>query len=249
MLWLDSSQNCGPEHVQMQGAKNSLGVYVHNTPNLQHHIRMLYGNSTLWVGTEIWAVPVVGIRQGNGAGPHTWAVVSTPILDLLWQEGYGVAFQAPVSSNQIWFVRYSFVDNTDLIQTGPTIHSTATKTLLLMQAALDLWNQGLSTTRGIGPREILLVLDRLQMEKWKMAICNERSSKWSINDEWSQKPKATISVTTPIRNKKNPRGLPCPRQKQSIAGTNTPKKPGSGWTILEWPIWTKLWLGSTSQQH
>jgi len=33
-----------------------------------------------------------------------------------------------------------------MIQTGPTINSTTVKTLLLMQAALNLWNNGLSTT-------------------------------------------------------------------------------------------------------
>jgi len=68
--------------------------------NLQHHIRTLYGDSTMWAGTEIWAVPVVGIGQGNGAGPQIWAVVSTPILDLLRQEGYGTAFKATISGNQ-----------------------------------------------------------------------------------------------------------------------------------------------------
>jgi len=36
----------------------------------------------------------------------------------------------------------------DLIQTGPTINSTAADTLLLMQAAFNLWNNGLSTTGG-----------------------------------------------------------------------------------------------------
>jgi len=116
--------------------------------NLQHHVRTLYGYSTVWVGTDIWAVPVSGISQGNGASPQIWAIVSTPILDLLQQEGYGAAFKALVSGDHIKFVRYSFVNNMDLIQTGPTLHSTTADTLPLMQAALDLWNQGLSVTRG-----------------------------------------------------------------------------------------------------
>jgi len=76
--------------------------------NLQHHVWMLYRDSTLWAGTEIWVVPVAGIGQGNGAGLQKWAVVSTPILNLLWQEGYGATFQASVSSNHIQFVGYSF---------------------------------------------------------------------------------------------------------------------------------------------
>jgi len=114
--------------------------------NLQHHVQALYGNSSLWASTEIWAVPVAGIGQGNGAGPQIWAVVSTPILNLLRQEGYGAAFKAAISSNQIQFVGYSFIDDTDLIQTSLTIHTSSAETLLMMQAALNLWNNGLRAT-------------------------------------------------------------------------------------------------------
>jgi len=116
--------------------------------NLQHHVHMLYRDSTIWAGNEIWAVPVMGIGQGNGTGPQSRAVISTPILDLLWQEGYGAAFKAVMSSDQIQFIGYSFVDDTDLIQTRLTINSMAGNTLPLMQAALDLWNSSLSTTGG-----------------------------------------------------------------------------------------------------
>jgi len=73
--------------------------------NLQHHVWTLYGDSTMWVGTKIWAVPVAGISQGNEAGPQIWVVVSTPILNLLRQEGYGATFQALVSRDLIQFIR------------------------------------------------------------------------------------------------------------------------------------------------
>jgi len=98
---------------------------------------MLYGDSTIWAGNQIWAVPVAGIDQGNGTGPQIWAVVSTPILHLLQQEGYGAAFKAAMSGDQIQFVGYSFVDDMDLIQTRLTINSTAGNILPLIQATLD----------------------------------------------------------------------------------------------------------------
>jgi len=144
--------------------------------NLQHHVWTLYGDSTIWAGTKIWAVPVVGIGQGNGTGLQIWAVVSTPILDLLQEEGYGAAFKAVVSGDNIQFVGYSFANNTDLIQTGPTINSMATETLPLMQVALDLWNNGLSTTGGA------LVLDK---SFWYLI-----DFKWTSGC-WSYMPKAT----------------------------------------------------------
>jgi hypothetical protein len=59
-----------------------------------------------------------GICQGNGAGPAIWAVVSTPLLNLLHSKGFGLSFISPISRNHTSFVGYSFVDDTDLIQTG-----------------------------------------------------------------------------------------------------------------------------------
>jgi len=135
--------------------------------NLQHHIQTLYGDSTLWAGMEIWAVLVAGIGQVNGAGPQIWAVVSTPILDLLRQEGYGTAFKAAISSDRIQFISYSFVDDMDLIQTGLTICSSSAKTLLIMQVALDLWNDGLRVTGG--------------------ALVPEKSFWYAINFRWKSR--------------------------------------------------------------
>jgi len=114
--------------------------------NLHHHVRTLYGDSEVWGSTEIWGVPVSGIGQDNGAGPQIWAMVSTPILDLLWQVGYGAAFKAGITNNNISFVRYSFVDDTDLIQTALNIDSTCKDTIPLMQAALDIWSTRLQIT-------------------------------------------------------------------------------------------------------
>jgi len=116
--------------------------------NLHHHVWTLYGDSEVWGSTDIWGVPVSGIGQGNRAGPQIWAVVSTPILDLLHQEGFGTAFKASISNNNISFVGYSFVDNTNLIQTGPNIDSTCDDILPLMQAALNTWSAGLQVTGG-----------------------------------------------------------------------------------------------------
>jgi len=140
-LAINSMYRCG-------APKPALVCMFTTLQNLQYHIRTLSDNSTIWARTEIWVVPVAGIGQGNGAGPQIWAVISTPILDLLRQEGYGAVFKAAISSNQIQFIGYSFVDNMDLIQTGPTIHSMAVETILLMQVALDLWNNGLQATGG-----------------------------------------------------------------------------------------------------
>ena len=53
--------------------------------------------------------------QGNGAGPQIWAVVSTPVLNMLRKEGYGAFFEASISGEKLTFVGYAFVDDTDLV--------------------------------------------------------------------------------------------------------------------------------------
>jgi hypothetical protein len=50
---------------------------------LNHCIRTIYGDSELSFTGELWTVPIQGVGQGNGAGPQIWALVSTPVLDLL----------------------------------------------------------------------------------------------------------------------------------------------------------------------
>jgi len=115
---------------------------------LQHHIRTLFGDSQISAGTDLWAVPISGIGQGNGAGPQIWAVVSTPILDILRDAGYGATFKLAISGASVSFVGYSFVDDTDLVQTGPSLLSTSQEVLPLMQAVLSLWEQGLRATGG-----------------------------------------------------------------------------------------------------
>jgi len=87
-------------------------------------------------------------QTGQWHRPQIWAVVSTPILDILQEASYGATFKLAISGNSISFMGYSFVDDTDLVQTGPCITSTSQELLPLMQAALLLWEQGLQATGG-----------------------------------------------------------------------------------------------------
>jgi len=48
--------------------------------------------------------------------------VSTPILDILREAGFGASFRLAISGQSMSFVGYSFVNDTDLVQTGPNIN-------------------------------------------------------------------------------------------------------------------------------
>jgi len=109
---------------------------------------MAFGDSKKGQNYKDWKAAIAGIGQGNGAGPQIWAVVSTPILDMLRDMGFGTSFKVVVSRSQVSCMGYSFVNNMDLIQTGPLITSMDLNVIPLMQAALALWEQGLCMTRG-----------------------------------------------------------------------------------------------------
>jgi len=47
---------------------------------MQHHVRSTYRDSKGSQGCTQWQHPIAGIGQGNGARPHIWAAVSTPLF-------------------------------------------------------------------------------------------------------------------------------------------------------------------------
>lgn len=67
-------------------------------------------------GGTSWLIPIHGIYQGNGACPAIWVVVTTPLLNILWEKGYGISWAYPISQRTIHFAGYAFVDATDLVQ-------------------------------------------------------------------------------------------------------------------------------------
>jgi len=83
--------------------------------NATHQVRTGYGDSSLSYGGSQFRIPLHGIGQGNGARPATWAVISSPILNLSRRKGFSCHFVAPCSGKEIKFSGYSFVDDTDLV--------------------------------------------------------------------------------------------------------------------------------------
>ena len=105
--------------MQRQGVAPENIICMFTTiQNLRHTVRTAFGDSDKSFKQEIWAAPLHGVGQGNGAGPVIWAVVSSPILDLIRKEGIGTAFKMNISGNTIKVLGYSFVDDTDLVVGG-----------------------------------------------------------------------------------------------------------------------------------
>ena len=115
--------------------------------NLEHHVRTIYGDSTVSQGGTLWVLPVSGVGQGNGAGPSIWAVVSSPVLDMMRSMGFGAIFKTAMSGDKIQFVGYAFVDDKDTVQTGFQGDSIA-EVIRKMQDAIDHWEGGIRVTGG-----------------------------------------------------------------------------------------------------
>jgi hypothetical protein len=85
------------------------------------------------------------ICQGNGAGPSIWAVVSSPILNMMRKRKYGINYISLITKTNTSFVGYAFMDDTDLLRVLSAL-SQAGAVLISMQEALDAWEGGLKVT-------------------------------------------------------------------------------------------------------
>jgi hypothetical protein len=75
-----------PASISMQRVgvlKNVVKCLFTTLQDAVHRVRTGYGDYTQTYGGEVWLAPIHGIGQGNGAGPAIWAVVSSPLLNVL----------------------------------------------------------------------------------------------------------------------------------------------------------------------
>jgi hypothetical protein len=75
------------------------------------------------------------------------AVVSTPVFKMMKDEGFGFMYKTNIEGKQLHFVVYSFVDDTDIIQSGQPGEPFQILAMR-MQAAMDTWEGGLRATGG-----------------------------------------------------------------------------------------------------
>jgi hypothetical protein len=148
--------------MQANGVPESCAICMFTTiQNLKHTVRTAFGDSDKTYGNKVWAVPLPdwdtieleripphGIGQGNGAGPQIWAVVSTPVLATLRQRGFGTFFQAAITKHQINFVGFSFVDDTNLIQTARNMQETGIDVAMAAREAMQVWQHDIHLGGG-----------------------------------------------------------------------------------------------------
>jgi len=114
--------------------------------NLHDHIQMAFGGSEWHQGLDKWDKPTAGIGQGNGTGPQIWVAVSSPLFDIMWQEGLVMTFICTISKEHQELAGCAFVNDMDLIVNENT--NKPTQVCKKMQASLTMWVGLLCATRG-----------------------------------------------------------------------------------------------------
>ena len=174
--------------ISMQRQNVPLGPIVcmfTTIQNLKHYIRTIYGDSELCFSGELYVIPIQGVGQGNGAGPQIWAVVSTPILEMMRAEGHLCYFRAAISGDDISFVGFAFVDDVDLLVTSPIPEAEFTEIAERMQRSVTDWEGGLRATGGaIDPAKThwYLIAFVWHMGNWRYASIDETPASIQVRD-------------------------------------------------------------------
>jgi len=172
---------------------------------LKHHVRSAFGNSSISQGQEDWPEPAAGIGQGNGASPQIWAAVSTPLFEILREEGFVATFICALSKQQRQLAGFTFVDDTDLIVTDESNDEKLVSQK--MQNSLQLWHGLLQATGGdLVPEKCFWYLidfkwnkNRWQYMKWQdqeheLKILRTDGSKVTIPRLDTSKARRTLGV-------------------------------------------------------
>jgi hypothetical protein len=80
------------------------------------------------------------------------------VLQMMKDEGFGFMYKTSIEGKQLHFVDYSFVDDTDIFQSGQPGEPFQVL-VTRMQEAMDIWEGGLRATRGaLDPEKSFLYL-------------------------------------------------------------------------------------------
>ena len=108
-----------------------------------HKIATGYGISSCSYAADASIPPLQGILQGNGNGPSGWALISSPLFDMLRDIGFGAEIIAVLSQEISFLAGFGFVDDVDLVVTGDS-----SNVMQKAQEGLTIWEACLKATGG-----------------------------------------------------------------------------------------------------
>jgi len=142
-------------HVVVALALRRLGIpkpAVHSMlltiQEMDHYIRTAFGDSDTPYRRKPGDPPPQGTLQGNGAGPAGWFAISTILIDMLKQAGYGYTAWTLIRDRAFTITCFAFVDDTDLIHVNNDPNVTTAQLLQEAQANLTMWEGLIRATGG-----------------------------------------------------------------------------------------------------
>jgi len=82
---------------QLGAGKLSVLSMLNMIHGMKHHTHTAHGDSSQFASCTMWGAPIMGIGQGNGMGPAIWAVVSSPLFEIMKEEGFLALMQCAMS--------------------------------------------------------------------------------------------------------------------------------------------------------
>jgi hypothetical protein len=126
---------------------NPIKSMVSTLQKASHKIRTAFGVSDKTYGHG--RAPLLqGFGQGNGCGPSGWAVISTPLINLVSSARFGFFLLTALTVSVVQFVCFAFVDDADVVHTAKDVNKSGDSVRQKMQQAIDHWEGGLKATGG-----------------------------------------------------------------------------------------------------
>ena len=144
--------------------------------NMVYNVRTAYGDSDQTVGGPLYAIPFAHppqtLGQGNGAAPDIWAVVSTPVLEMLREAGHGAQFKLVLSGNEVKLVGFAFVDDFNSLNTAADVCDAGFELLERTQGAMDTYvDASAALGSGVQPTKCWWWLIKFRWEDGELRRC------------------------------------------------------------------------------
>jgi exonuclease III len=113
----------------------------------RHKVRTGLGTSSRTYGGIVQGEdPLMGVGQGNGAGPSIWAILSCILFRIMHEQNMSTTFTAKLSEALVNLVGFMYVDDNDLIISGTS--NKKEELIRVSQKRLSTWNKLIKETGG-----------------------------------------------------------------------------------------------------
>jgi len=83
---------------------------IQTLAHLMHHVCTAFGDLEKAQGYDTWKESIARIGQGSRARPQIWAAISTPLFNIMHQEGFVAQFICALSHQHKILAELAFMD-------------------------------------------------------------------------------------------------------------------------------------------